>query len=587
MKSSVLIGQTLPLNSMGGSGSGTLTFASNSPNCSINGKMLTAVAAGSCSITATKAADTNYTVATSIPIVITVTATPPTGLTVNSSNSTVMVDQKITLSSAGGNSVDTVQFVSDSAKCLINGVILTATAAGSCTVVAMNTVEISNGIVITINKAEQVINLKPFSASTVGVGASEQLMATGGSSGLPVILTSSTPNICSVNNYSVRGVTTGQCLIIANQAGNRNYNSATPVTLNMTVATPASRITSVNGSSGNTTTNANANPNSQATVVGATSLMAGSNGASVQTTVTTSGVVTVRVTNGSIDIPCSAAILFCKSMDTNLSVFMDEMVQLDADGKVTHIQINPSTPSDKPARLAGKSVLDSVVNIMQQTQIIPLGTEIGRKADAWNHVMFGFTNGAFAASIALPIDINPALSDSASLLPNGTMQVITGGVIVNLIPTVFDTTKLSTDLSALNPPAELYGNPDGTHIIRYNGGIYSVRPELFSTNVDASSLVFDTNGILRFGNQMLFPAVYNFDQFAGMISQIDSTATVKMQQDGTLAVRIQGTTYILIPDYSVTSSTSASKFPYEIRDGKLIMNYLSGLNQGFSIMVKN
>lgn len=586
MKNSVLVGQTLPLNSMGGSGSGSLTFASNSPNCNINGKMLTAITAGSCSITVTKAADTNYTVATSAPIVITVTATPLTGLTATSSNSTMMFGQTITLSSAGGNAADTVRFVSDSAKCLINGTVLTATGAGSCTVVAMNTVEISNGITITIDKSDQVITLKPLSSSAVGVGVSTPLMATGGSSGLPVILTSSTPNICSVNNYTVWGVAAGQCSIIANQAGNRNYNPATSVTLNMTVATPASRITPVNGNNGNTTTNANANPNSQAIVVGTTPLMAGSNGVSVQTTTTASGAATVHVTSGSMDIPCSAAIAFCKSTDVNLSVFADEMVQFDIDGKVTRIEINPPTPSSSPTRLVGKSVLDSVIGTMQQTKIIALGTETARKADVWNNLMLGFTNGTIAASVVLPMEINPALPDSTSLLPNGTMRIIAGGVVVNLIPTVFDTAKLSTALSALNPPADLYSNADGTHIIRHNGVIYSLCPEFFIENVDGSSLVFDSNGILRFGNQMLSPAVYNFEQFVGMISKIDSSATVQTQWDGKLAVMIQGKTFILTPDYPVSSSTSVSQAQYEMRDGKLIMNYPFGFSQGFGITVK-
>jgi hypothetical protein len=66
-------GSAITLGSTGGSGTGAVTFASNSTNCTIVGTTLTGGNIGSCNITATKAADVNYFAATSAPITITVT----------------------------------------------------------------------------------------------------------------------------------------------------------------------------------------------------------------------------------------------------------------------------------------------------------------------------------------------------------------------------------------------------------------------------------------------------------------------------------------------------------------------------------
>jgi len=72
----VAFGATTTLSTTGGSGSGLVSFASNSANCAIVGSTLTAAAVGSCIVTATKAADVNYLVATGT-VQVTVAATVP------------------------------------------------------------------------------------------------------------------------------------------------------------------------------------------------------------------------------------------------------------------------------------------------------------------------------------------------------------------------------------------------------------------------------------------------------------------------------------------------------------------------------
>lgn len=64
---------TTTLSTTGGSGTGAVTYAVTSGNCSISGNILTAPsAAGTCSFTATKAADSSYKAASSAPVNVTI-----------------------------------------------------------------------------------------------------------------------------------------------------------------------------------------------------------------------------------------------------------------------------------------------------------------------------------------------------------------------------------------------------------------------------------------------------------------------------------------------------------------------------------
>jgi hypothetical protein len=53
-----------------------VTYASNNANCTISGTTLTAAAVGTCTVTATKAADTNYAAATSAGMTVTIATVP-------------------------------------------------------------------------------------------------------------------------------------------------------------------------------------------------------------------------------------------------------------------------------------------------------------------------------------------------------------------------------------------------------------------------------------------------------------------------------------------------------------------------------
>jgi len=129
------VGETTTLSSSGGSGGGAVSFASNNANCTVtSGTTLTAAAAGNCVITATKAADTNYLVATATVSIS--TSTTAQTITFGSAPS-IAVGGIGTLSATGGASNNAVVFTSNTSTiCTVSGNVVTGLAVGTCTIAA-------------------------------------------------------------------------------------------------------------------------------------------------------------------------------------------------------------------------------------------------------------------------------------------------------------------------------------------------------------------------------------------------------------------------------------------------------------------
>jgi hypothetical protein len=75
-----------------------------------------------------------------------------------------------------------------------------------------------------VHPAPQTINFPAIPAKTFGMTAFN--LSASASSGLAVSFSSASPTICSVNGKSVKIIAAGNCLLIANQAGSKNYLSA-------------------------------------------------------------------------------------------------------------------------------------------------------------------------------------------------------------------------------------------------------------------------------------------------------------------------------------------------------------------------
>ena len=144
-----------------------------------------------------------------------------------------------TVSATGGASGQPVTFASQTTGVCTsggtNGATITGVHTGTCTIAANQAgdatyaaaPQVTQGFAV--GKGPQTIAFGP--APTVTVGTTGTLSATGGTSGNPVIFTSQTPTVCSANGtygVTVTGLHAGTCTIAASQAGNADYNAATP-----------------------------------------------------------------------------------------------------------------------------------------------------------------------------------------------------------------------------------------------------------------------------------------------------------------------------------------------------------------------
>jgi hypothetical protein len=123
------------LSATGGAGSSPVTFKTTSTTCSVVGTTLTALAAGTCVITASQAANGAFATAVTVHKSITISkvAQTITGFTL-SAMTTASGAQ--TLSATKGPGSAPVTFRTSSAACTITGNSLTVRAAGSCVVTA-------------------------------------------------------------------------------------------------------------------------------------------------------------------------------------------------------------------------------------------------------------------------------------------------------------------------------------------------------------------------------------------------------------------------------------------------------------------
>lgn len=164
----------------------------------------------------------------------------PSGLKVGGSTGTV---------SATATSGLTVSFTDAmSSICSVSGSTVTPLAAGVCTIFANQG---GNTIWAAASQAEQMFDIgmgtqtiTNFAAAstTIGVGKTTTLSATGGGSSKPVVFSSKVSN-CMVSGNVVTGTIAGGCVVAANQGSDANYGSAEEAILYLTVERNAQAIT--------------------------------------------------------------------------------------------------------------------------------------------------------------------------------------------------------------------------------------------------------------------------------------------------------------------------------------------------------
>jgi trimeric autotransporter adhesin len=224
------------------SGDGTASVVSNSPAiCTVMGGVVHFVAVGTCSLTASATAGTNYTAIAGSAQTFTVGQATPT-ITFVPSITTYAYSPSATFSlSATSTSNLAVSFsTATPSVCTVSGSTVTIVSAGTCTIQAFQAANSnyaapqSVSVSFNITQATQTITFAPLS-SPVTYGVSPiALLATGGASGSAVTFdVVSGPGSVSGNTLTITGV--GTVVVAANQAGNINYSAAAQVTRSIVV----------------------------------------------------------------------------------------------------------------------------------------------------------------------------------------------------------------------------------------------------------------------------------------------------------------------------------------------------------------
>ncbi|TQV89519.1 Calx-beta domain-containing protein [Aliikangiella coralliicola] len=217
-----------------------VAFASTTNEvCTVTGSTVSILAAGSCSISANQAGNTNYNAAAEVAQTFVVNKAD------QSISFTALVDKTFGDASfaisASSDSGLAVSFVSTTTSvCTLSGSTVSIVAAGSCSITASQAGNTNYNAAtnvaqsFTVNQASQSISFAAIAGREFSEGGFD--LVASADSGLAVSFASSTPSVCTVSGSRVSLVYIGECTISASQAGDGNYLAATDVVRSFNVA---------------------------------------------------------------------------------------------------------------------------------------------------------------------------------------------------------------------------------------------------------------------------------------------------------------------------------------------------------------
>ena len=216
--------------------------------CSVTGFDVTMLKAGTCTLVAAQAGNTNYAAATNVTREFEIAKISQS--TLNIAATTVNYGSTLTLTTSGGTGSGAVSYAvttAGTAGCSVDGSMLSATSAGSCTVTATKAADdrynsaSSGATTITVNKISQSTALS-LATTTVVYGQTLTLSGSGGDGGGALSYAVST-GTCTLDGDGVTltaGNAGSTCQVTITRATSTNYNALTsdPVSITITRATP-------------------------------------------------------------------------------------------------------------------------------------------------------------------------------------------------------------------------------------------------------------------------------------------------------------------------------------------------------------
>lgn len=257
-------GPAYAVTASGGASGNPVTFTSGTPTvCTSTGAhaaTITFVGAGSCTILADQAGSTYYGAApqasqtfvvAKAAQAITFTSTAPTGAVVGGSGY-----HPEATGGASGNPVVLTVNATTTANCSLSGGVVSYLKAGTCTIDADQAGDANHAAAPTVQQsfaispAAQAITITSTPPADAKVGDTYALTATGGGSGNPVVLGTTSPSVCTLSptgadTATVTFTAQGTCALTADQAGNADYLAAAQMTQAVTVTRKAQVITGI------------------------------------------------------------------------------------------------------------------------------------------------------------------------------------------------------------------------------------------------------------------------------------------------------------------------------------------------------
>lgn len=237
-----IFGTNLTLATTGGSGTGSVsyTYSAGTTTCSLTGNVLSATGAGTCLITATKAADTTYSAISSSQTTITFgKGAQPTALIISSTSGTF--GTALSLTTTGGNGSGTNTFVIDSGPCTVSGSTLNSSGAGTCMVTATKASD-TNYLATSSSSTSIIIarRVPTFTWPDISKVYGDSFTITAPSPSTPgtFTYTSANTSVVTLNSETATVVGVGTSIITASfiPTDTSNYGSGETATMTVTAA---------------------------------------------------------------------------------------------------------------------------------------------------------------------------------------------------------------------------------------------------------------------------------------------------------------------------------------------------------------
>jgi hypothetical protein len=229
-----VINTSLAMNATASSGLPVSYTVVQNGNCSVSGNVVTFLNYGNCGVIANQSGNASYSAATAVGMIIPVIQLYSQTITLTAP-STAVVGTNVTLSATATSGLAVTFSVVQNGTCSLSGSVVTFVAAGNCSISANQSGNSTYAAAPTVSKTV-VVNAAQLTAQTITfnaippqkVGTTLTVSATA-SSGLPVTFSLVPNGNCSVSGNAVTFLNTGNCGVLANQAGNSTYAAATQV----------------------------------------------------------------------------------------------------------------------------------------------------------------------------------------------------------------------------------------------------------------------------------------------------------------------------------------------------------------------